>query len=163
MSTREATATAARVVTSPTLRIGEVAKATGLTTRTLRYWEQLGLLSPCGHRGGGERLYDDTAIERTTRIRELQDLLGFSLAEVKAVLDTEDVLERIRNDFHANTEPYRRRALIQESIAANDALLKRLDDTLGQVQAFRDERAAKGRRMRKALRTFDAEHSSVSS
>jgi DNA-binding transcriptional MerR regulator len=40
-----------------TLRIGEVAKATGLTTRTLRYWEQLGLLSPDSHRESGERLY----------------------------------------------------------------------------------------------------------
>jgi DNA-binding transcriptional MerR regulator len=142
-----------------TLRIGEVAKATGLTTRTLRYWEQLGLLSPDSHRESGERLYTSAAIERVSRIRELQDLLGFSLAEVKVVLDAEDDLDRIRTDYRANkTNPRRRRALLVDLIAANDTLLERLDDTLGRIQTFRDERAVKGKHMRKTLRELDAEH-----
>ncbi len=144
---------------SAPLRIGEVAKSTGLTTRTLRYWEQLGLLSPSSHRESGERLYNASAIERVGRIRELQDLLGFSLAEVKVVLDAEDDLERIRSDYRANkTDPRRRRDLLVELIAANDTLLERLDDTVGRIQAFRDERADKGKRMRKTLRELDAEH-----
>jgi DNA-binding transcriptional MerR regulator len=146
-----------------TLRIGEVAKATGLTTRTLRYWEQLGLLSPDSHRESGERLYTSGAIERVGRIRELQDLLGFSLAEVKVVLDAEDDLDRVRSDYRANkTDPRRRRALLVDLIAANDTLLERLDDTVGRIQAFRDERAATGKRMRKTLRELDAEHSATS-
>jgi MerR family transcriptional regulator, repressor of the yfmOP operon len=144
---------------SPTLRIGEVAKSTGLTTRTLRYWEQLGLLSPSSHRESGERLYNASAIERVGRIRELQDLLGFSLAEVKVVLDAEDDLDRVRTDYRANkTDPRRRRDLLVDLIAANDTLLERLDDTVGRIQAFRDERAATGKRMRKTLRELDAEH-----
>jgi MerR family transcriptional regulator, repressor of the yfmOP operon len=143
-----------------TLRIGEVAKSTGLTTRTLRYWEQLGLLSPNSHRESGERLYNASAIERVGRIRELQDLLGFSLAEVKVVLDAEDDLDRVRSDYRANkTNPSRRRDLLVDLIAANDTLLERLDNTLGRIQAFRDERAATGKRMRKTLRELDAEQS----
>ncbi|HEY1467051.1 MAG TPA: MerR family transcriptional regulator [Acidimicrobiales bacterium] len=142
-----------------TLRIGEVAKTTGLTTRTLRYWEQLGLLAPDSHRESGERLYTSAAIERVGRIRELQDLLGFSLAEVKVVLDAEDDLDRVRSDYRANkTNPRRRRDLLVDLIAANDTLLERLDNTLGRIQAFRDERADKGKRMRKTLRELDAEH-----
>jgi len=152
-------------VTTPadtsTLRIGEVAKSTGLTTRTLRYWEQLGLLSPNSHRESGERLYTAAAIERVGRIRELQDLLGFSLAEVKVVLDAEDELERIRSDYRSHTDPSKRRELLVELIATNDKLLGRLDDTLGRIQTFRDERAVKGKRMRKALRELDAEHSAT--
>lgn len=145
-----------------TLRIGEVAKSTGLTTRTLRYWEQLGLLSPDSHRESGERLYNASAIERVGRIRELQDLLGFSLAEVKVVLDAEDDLDRVRTDYRANkTDPRRRRDLLVDLIAANDTLLERLDDTVGRIQTFRDERAATGKRMRKALRELDAEHSAT--
>jgi DNA-binding transcriptional MerR regulator len=143
-----------------TLRIGEVAKSTGLTTRTLRYWEQLALLSPNSHRESGERLYNASAIERVGRIRELQDLLGFSLAEVKVVLDAEDDLDRVRSDYRANkTNPRRRRDLLVDLIAANDTLLERLDNTLGRIQAFRDERAATGKRMRKTLRELDAEQS----
>ncbi len=97
MIVRNATTEPAPVV----LRIGEVAKLTGLTSRTLRYWEELDLLRPSGYRGSGERLYSQTDMARVTRIRDLQELLGFSLAEVRVVLDTEDidVLDRLRSEF----------------------------------------------------------------
>ena len=69
-------------------RIGEVAKLAGVTTRALRYWEELGLLRPASRTDGGERLYTPADLRRVTRIRDLQELLGFSLEEVKAVLNT---------------------------------------------------------------------------
>jgi DNA-binding transcriptional MerR regulator len=61
-------------------RIGEVAKLTGVTTRTLRYWEELELLQPSSYRTSGERLYSPADVARVNRIRNLQELLGFSLA-----------------------------------------------------------------------------------
>jgi DNA-binding transcriptional MerR regulator len=130
-----------------TWRIGEVAKLTGLTTRTLRYWEQLGLLTPKSHRRGGERIYSDAEIDRARRIKELQELLGFSLAEVKLVLETEDVFDRLRDAYHADPKPAHRLRVIERAIEANDRLLGRLDDTLAGIQAFRDERSAKARRL----------------
>lgn len=134
------------------LRIGEVAKLTGLTTRTLRYWEELGLLRPSGRRESGERFYSSEDMARISRIRDLQDLLGFSLAEVRAVLDTADVevLDRVRSEFRSGKPPppARQRKLLDEAIAANDRLLHRLDETLARIQAFRDERADKGERLR---------------
>ena len=87
---------------SPVLwRIGEVAKLTGVTTRTLRYWEELGLLHPASRTEGGERLYAAADMRRVTRIRDLQELLGFSLDEVKAVLSTGDVdvLDRVHSEL----------------------------------------------------------------
>jgi MerR family transcriptional regulator, repressor of the yfmOP operon len=135
------------------LRIGEVAKLTGLTSRTLRYWEELDLLRPSGYRGSGERLYSQTDMARVTRIRDLQELLGFSLAEVRVVLDTEDidVLDRLRSEFRwGDATPERRRQLLDEAIEANDKLLERLDKTLARIGAFRDERAAKSARLLEA-------------
>jgi DNA-binding transcriptional MerR regulator len=127
------------------LRIGEVAKLTGLTTRTLRYWEEQGLISPSSYRGRGERLYSQTDMARVTRIKELQELLGFSLAEVRVVLDTDlDALDRARSEFRwGGASPGERRELLEEAIQANEQLLARLDDTLARIGAFRDERAAK--------------------
>jgi DNA-binding transcriptional MerR regulator len=140
--------------TRPVLwRIGEVAKLTGATTRTLRYWEEIGLLRPSCRTGGGERLYAPADVARVTRIRNLQELLGFSLAEVQAVLSTEDVdvLDRVRAELDAGGLSLpRRRALLEEAIAANDQLLDRLDDTLSRIRAFRDERAAIATRLREA-------------
>jgi DNA-binding transcriptional MerR regulator len=140
------------------LRIGQVAKLTGLTTRTLRYWEELGLIKPSGHRGKAERLYSQTDMARVTRIRELQELLGFSLAEVRVVLDTEDVevLDRVRSEYRwGEAGPDRRRQLLDDAIEANDKLLIRLDNTLTRIGAFRDERAAKALRLREERRGMD--------
>jgi MerR family transcriptional regulator, repressor of the yfmOP operon len=136
-------------------RIGEVAKLTGVTTRTLRYWEELELLQPSSYRASGERLYSATDVARVTRIRNLQELLGFSLAEVRAVLNAGDVdvLDRVRSELKAeNLSPSRHRELLDEGIVANDQLLERLDETLARIHAFRDERAAAGQRLRDARR-----------
>jgi DNA-binding transcriptional MerR regulator len=134
-------------------RIGEVAKLTGVTTRTLRYWEEIGLLKPSSRTEGGERLYAPADVARVTRIRKLQELLGFSLDEVQAVLSTEDVdvLDRVHSELDAGeVPPPRRRVLLDEAMAANDQLLDRLDDTLSRIRAFRDERAAVAVRLRAA-------------
>jgi DNA-binding transcriptional MerR regulator len=139
-------------------RIGEVAKLTGVTTRTLRYWEELELLQPGSYRTSGERLYSPADVARVTRIRNLQELLGFSLAEVRTVLSTEDVdvLDRVRSELGAgDLSPARHRELLEAGMAANDQLLARLDETLGRIQAFRDERVASGVRMRQRLEKLD--------
>jgi MerR family transcriptional regulator, repressor of the yfmOP operon len=146
MSSRNAATQPAPLV----LRIGEVAKLTGLTTRTLRYWEELGLISPSGYRGRGERLYSSTDMARVTRIKDLQELLGFSLAEVGVVLDTEDIdtLDRVRSELRrGDASPDQRRELLDEAIEANQKLLDRLDNTLARIGAFRQERAAKSIRL----------------
>jgi MerR family transcriptional regulator, repressor of the yfmOP operon len=139
-------------------RIGEVAKLTGVTTRTLRYWEELELLQPSSYRTSGERLYSPADVARVTRIRNLQELLGFSLAEVRTVLSTEDVdvLDRVRSELGAgDLSPARHRELLEAGMAANDQLLGRLDETLGRIQAFRNERVASGVRMRERLNGLD--------
>ena len=139
-------------------RIGEVAKLTGLTTRTLRYWEELELLQPSSYRTSGERLYSPADVARVTRIRNLQELLGFSLAEVRTVLGTEDVgvLDRVGSELKAgDLSPERHRQLLDEGLVANDQLLARLDETLGRIQAFRDERAATGLKLRQRREDLD--------
>lgn len=145
---------------SAVFRIGEVAKLTGLTTRTLRYWEELGLVNPTSHRGNGERLYTRSDIIRAERVRDLQKLLGFSLAEVRVVLETEeiDVLIRVKSEFRfGDRSPERRRELMDEAIAANEQLLARLDETLSHLQAFRAERVVTAKRLRDHRAQLDAE------
>lgn len=154
MATRNAATQPAPLV----LRIGEVAKLTGLTTRTLRYWEELGLISPSSYRATGERLYSSTDMARVTRIKDLQELLGFSLAEVRVVLDTEDIetLDRVRTELRrGDASPDQRRELLDEAIEANTKLLERLDNTLARIGAFRDERAAKSIRLQELRSDLD--------
>ncbi len=145
-----------------TLRIGEVAAMCGLTTRTLRYWQEIGLLSPSAHRDGGERLYSSAEVERTTRIRELQELLGLSLAEIRVVLDTEDTVDKLRTAYKTNARVELQRRLLFDAMEANNKLLVRLNDTLERIESFRDERAALADRMRgRAAELGDPSRSSV--
>jgi DNA-binding transcriptional MerR regulator len=130
------------------LRIGEVAQRAGVTTRTLRYWEQIGLVTPSERLGSGHRFYSPDDLDRVNRIRELQVLLGLSLAEIRAVLDADDVLGRLRIAYREGARADRQRRLLAEAIVANDRLIGRLDDTLRRIEEFRAERVAKGERMR---------------
>ncbi len=143
--------------TPPPTRIGEVAKLCGVTTRTLRYWEEIGLLAPSEPRLGSERVYARSEVERAQRIRELQALMGFSLAEIGVILETEDVLDKLRSAYKASARPELQRDLLANAMEANDNLVARLDDTLARITAFRDERVAKAGRLRARAAELDRE------
>jgi MerR family transcriptional regulator, repressor of the yfmOP operon len=70
--------------------IEQVAARTGLTKRTLRYYEEVGLLAPTDRTEGNYRRYSEADIQRLERIKKLRDLLGFSLADIRKLLDAED-------------------------------------------------------------------------
>lgn len=70
-------------------KIGELAKLTGLTIRTLRYYDQIGLYSPSGYSNAGYRLYRESDISRLHQILALKDL-GLSLDEIKSILSDAD-------------------------------------------------------------------------
>ncbi|RNB83771.1 MerR family transcriptional regulator [Brevibacillus nitrificans] len=67
-------------------KVGDLASLTGLTVRTLRYYDQIGLFSPSGHSPTGHRMYNEADIQRLQKILSLKDL-GLSLEEIKRVLE----------------------------------------------------------------------------
>src|SRR5215211_6551729 len=83
----------------PCLQIGEVADRTGVTQRTLRFYEERGLLKPPTRMEGGFRLCSEDAVARVTQIRRLQDLLGLTLAEIKDMVEAEEVKEELRATY----------------------------------------------------------------
>ncbi len=70
-------------------RVGELARRTGLSVRTLHYYDEIGLLSPSRRTDGGHRLYTAGDVLRLQRIRSLQHL-GFTLREIRGCLDRPD-------------------------------------------------------------------------
>jgi DNA-binding transcriptional MerR regulator len=99
-------------------RIGEVALKAGVTTRTLRYYQELGLLDP-GHSPGGNRRYTDADAARLRRIIELRDVMGFDLERIREILDAEDRLAQLRAEAKRGTSDERRREILAEAIAIN--------------------------------------------
>lgn len=74
--------------------IDEVASKTGLTKRALRYYEDLGLISPL-RTESGYRLYSETEIEKIIQIKEFRESLGFCLSDVKEFMQLEQTLQMI--------------------------------------------------------------------
>ncbi|MER5531586.1 MerR family transcriptional regulator [Streptomyces sp. NPDC002677] len=74
--------------------IGELARATGLTVRTIRYWSDEGVLTPVGRSAGGYRLYDTESFARLELIRTLREL-GLGLAHVRVVLSGEQTVAEV--------------------------------------------------------------------
>jgi DNA-binding transcriptional MerR regulator len=84
--------------------IEQVAERTGLTKRTLRYYEEVGLLPPTDRTEGNYRRYSEAEIQRLERIKKLRDLLGFSLADIRKLLDAEDERGQIKVAYQHETE-----------------------------------------------------------
>lgn len=125
------------------LRIGEVAATAGVSTRTLRYYQELGLLQPSGHAPGLARRYGAADVERLNRILELRDLLGFNLDEIAEILTVEDHLSGLRAEWTSGKglSARRREEILAEATELNGRLqgqvrakLARLRDFLGELE-----------------------------
>ena len=83
----------------PYLQIGEVAERTGVTQRTLRFYEERGLLKPPSRMDGGFRLYSENDVGRVEQIKRMQSLLGLTLAEIKDMVEAEEVREELNATY----------------------------------------------------------------
>jgi len=83
----------------PNLQIGEVAERTGVTQRTLRFYEERGLLKPPSRMDGGFRLYSENDVGRVEQIKRMQSLLGLTLAEIKDMVEAEEVREELNATY----------------------------------------------------------------
>ena len=134
------------------LRIQEVAAETGLTTRAVRYYEEVGLLRPAARSGGDYRLYDASDLERLRYIKNLRDVAGFSLAEIGELLEDEDARARNRAAYRATEDPAERRRLAAESLERVEHQLATLRAKMERLQAMIDDAEARRARLAAKVR-----------
>ena len=132
------TTTAEPAVAPRLLRIQEVADEIGLTTRAVRYYEEQGLLTPARSQGA-YRLYDETDVERLRFIKDLRDVAGFSLAEIRQLLMDEAARRAVRDRLRSSDDPEERRALLAESISITDRQITTLEAKAARIKAMIDE------------------------
>jgi MerR family transcriptional regulator, repressor of the yfmOP operon len=97
------------------LRIGEVAELTGTTPRTIRYYEEIGLLGGEHDREQGKhRLYSAADVERIGEIVRLRDLLGLSLDQLSQLLEAETARAELRREFRATDDPSAQRRILEQ-------------------------------------------------
>jgi DNA-binding transcriptional MerR regulator len=138
------------------LRINEVAADTGLTTRTIRYYEELGLLKPAARSEGSYRLFDQDDLERLRFIKGLRDDAGFSLAEIGQLL--EDDLARVRNRsrFRSTTDTTERRGILEDAMGRVDRQVATLQTKIERLEAMIAEAHARRAHLENHLAEIDA-------
>lgn len=129
--------------TARLLRIQEVADEVGLTARSVRYYEELGLLKPAARSEGDYRLYDETDVERLRFIKGLRDDAGFSLAEIAQLLEDEAARERGHAAYHATTDPAERKRILCERVVSYGRQIDTLKRKIDRLQAMVDETEAR--------------------
>ena len=98
------------------LRIGEVAELLGTTPRTIRYYEEIGLLPAADDRKQGKhRIYTQVDVERVREIMRLRDLLGLTLEEVSALLEAEDARAQLRREIRETEDPAQIKRILGEA------------------------------------------------
>ncbi len=126
------------------LRIQEVASETGLTPRSIRYYEEIGLLRPAARSQGSYRLYDASDLERLRFIRELRDNAGFSLGEISRLLEDEEARIRDRERFRAAGDEAEKRAILRDLISRMDRQVATLTEKADRLREMIE--AAESRR-----------------
>ena len=139
------------------LQIGEVAEQLGLTPRTLRYYEEIGLLAPPSRMEGGFRLYSAADIVRLENIVQLKRLLGFSLAEIKQVVEAMESLKLLRQESKLASDLETKRDTLQKALMILEQQVDVLDGRLRQVAEMRDRFDERSLRVRERLEQIEAE------
>jgi DNA-binding transcriptional MerR regulator len=136
-------------VTEKPLRIGEVAERAGTTVRTVRYYEEVGLLPGSEDRRAGEhRSYSDADVERLREILQLKELLNLSLEQLRGLVEAEEARAVIREQYRSATEEAERERLLVAAAGHLDrqlALIRERRTALGELEerlAARRERVA---------------------
>jgi DNA-binding transcriptional MerR regulator len=122
------------------LRIGELAELTGTTPRTIRYYEEIGLLrASAGREQGKHRLYGEGEVERVREILRLRDLLGLSLEQLSRLLEAESARAEIRREYQATEDPPTRHRLLEEALGHLGTQLELLRARRAEIEQLEGE------------------------
>ena len=136
------------------LRIGDVARLAGTTPRTIRYYEEIGLLPAAEERFAGQhRLYTETEVERLQQIMRLKELLGLTVEELKTLLSAEEGRAAVRQALqHEDVDPDRRRELLLQSAGHIERQLELVRRRLTELTRLEQELSETRQRVRRKIR-----------
>jgi MerR family transcriptional regulator, repressor of the yfmOP operon len=138
-------------------RIGDLAKLTDTTPRTIRYYEEIGLLAADQPREpGAHRTYGEEDLERLQELLRLRELLGVSLEELRELAAAESARASLRREWYAGIEdPVRRRRVLEQSLGHIDNQLSLLRHRRDEIEKLSGELETRRRRVRDRLRALE--------
>jgi MerR family transcriptional regulator, repressor of the yfmOP operon len=137
------------------LRIGDVARLVGTTPRTIRYYEEIGLLPEAPERPSGQhRIYTGAEVERVREVMRLKNLLGVSLEELKTLLTAEEARAELRR---TDVDGERRRELLGEALGHIDRQLELVRHRASELGKLEHELCETRKRVRRKVRELEGD------
>jgi MerR family transcriptional regulator, repressor of the yfmOP operon len=143
----------------PCLQIGEVADRTGVTQRTLRFYEERGLLKPPSRMEGGFRLYSENDVGRVEQIKRMQSLLGLTLAEIKEMVEAEEVREELNATYRPDRPVEERIQRVEKRIEVTQRQFNIISTKLTAMVEMREDLESKLQRYREVVTELEKEKS----
>jgi DNA-binding transcriptional MerR regulator len=130
--------------TEEKLRIGEVAELTRTTPRTIRYYEDIGLLPGAADRVQGQhRCYTQADVERINEIVRLRDLLGLSLEQLSQLVETQLARAELGREYHRTEDPTARSRILEQSLGHIESQLELVRSRRRELDKLEAELVAK--------------------
>lgn len=118
----------------PFMQIGEIAERTGLTQRTLRFYEERGLLQPATRLEGGFRLYTQDDLRRVQRIAQFRNVLKLSIPETKRMIEAEEAIEEISQQAKQESDAEAKRQQLLQAVDLLEREEQMLNEKIEQLQ-----------------------------
>jgi DNA-binding transcriptional MerR regulator len=133
------------------LRIGELAELTGTTPRTIRYYEEIGLLAGGKRAQGKHRFYTEEDVARVNEIVKLRDLLGLSLEQLSQLVEAETARAEIRREYQRTESPDERRGLLAQALGHIETQLELVRGRRRELEKLEHELVEKRRSVKRRL------------
>jgi DNA-binding transcriptional MerR regulator len=135
------------------LRIGELAELSGTTARTIRYYEEIGLLGGEADRTHGKhRVYTQADVDRVREIIRLRDLLGLSLEQLSQLLEAESARAHLRREYHQTEAPAERKRILEQLLEHIGTQLELVRDRQHELSVLATELEDKQKLVKQRIR-----------
>lgn len=142
------------------LKIDEVAKQSGLSKRTIRYYEEIGLMASPPRSEGGTRLYSQSHVDFLKKITAIKEVLGFSLQELQHYLNLHETFEKERADYRQEHDPVAQKEKLKDILKAADEQIFVIEEKLKKIFKVQEELISVRERARARLEQLEQENES---